>query len=42
VPVFNTGCLAKVFRLLPGMIDLAGGICGICGIGFALFKKNKK
>jgi len=40
--VFDTGGLAEVFRALAEVIDLAGGICGICGISFAPFKKKQK
>jgi hypothetical protein len=40
--VFDTGRLAKVFRALVRVIDLAGGICGICGISFAPLKKKEK
>lgn len=39
--MFDTGSLAKIFRALARVIDLAGGICGICGISFAPLKKNK-
>ena len=39
--MFDTGGLAKNLpRSCPEVIDLAGGICGICGISFAPFKKK--
>jgi len=44
-PLSRSWCLTpavlqKSSALLPEVIDLAGGICGICGISFAPFKKK--